>query len=120
MEIKMNGLIGIQIGGILFALFMGYITFLHLRRKEFTVKETIFWVGAWSVFLLLSVFPTSLDFLVSGVLNFSRRMDFFIVLGFMFLIGVTFYIYTLVRKNQNQIEKIVRKMAIEREDNKSK
>jgi hypothetical protein len=52
------------------------------------------------------------------VLDFSRRMDFFIVLGFMFLIGITFYTYTLVRINQNKIDNVVRKIAIERENKK--
>jgi len=36
----MSNLLAIQIIGILFALFMLYVTFLHLRRKEFTTKET--------------------------------------------------------------------------------
>ncbi len=111
----MNNLIGIQIIGILFALSMLYITFLHLRRKEFTTKETLFWAGSWLIFMLLVIVPNILDFFISDVLKFSRRIDFFVVLGFMFLIGTTFYIYTLVRKNQNKIERIVRKIAIEKE-----
>ena len=106
-------ILGIQILGILFALFMFYITFLHQRRREFTVKECIFWFGAWLCFLLLVIFPASLDFLISDVLNFSRRMDFFIVVGFMFLIGIVFHIYAIVRKTQNKIERVVRKIAIE-------
>ena len=107
--------LGIQILGLLFALFMFYITYLRQRRNEFTVKESIFWFGAWTFFLLIVILPTSLDFFVKNVLNFSRRMDFFIVLGFMFIIGITFHIYTIVRKNQNKIEKIVRKIAFDKQ-----
>lgn len=111
-------ILGIQILGILFALFMIYITFLHQRRKEFTVKESIFWFGAWVFFFLLVILPNSLDFFIKDVLDFSRRMDFFIVIGFMFMIGIIFYTYTLVRKNQNRIEKLVRKIATDKEINK--
>ena len=107
-------ILGIQILGILFALFMFYITFLHQRRREFTVKESIFWFGAWIIFLLLVIFPTMLDFFIKDVLDFSRRMDFFIVLGFMFLIGIVFHIYTIIRKTQNKIERVIRKIAIEK------
>lgn len=108
-------IIGIQILGILFALFMFYITFLHQRRNEFTTKESIFWFGAWTIFLLLVIFPTSLDFFIKNILNFNRRLDFFIVIGFMFLMGIMFHIYTIVRKNQNRVDKIVRKIAIDKE-----
>lgn len=112
-------ILGIQILGILFALFMFYLTFLHQRRKEFTVKEYLFWAGAWAVFLLLVLFPTSLDFLIKDVLDLGRRLDFFIIIGFMFLIGIVFHTYTIVRKTQNKIERVVRKIAIDR-DEKSK
>lgn len=111
-------ILGIQIFGLLFALFMFYLTFLHQRRNEFTVKESIFWFGAWIVFMLLVIFPTMLDFFIKDVLSFSRRMDFFIVIGFMFIIGIVFHTYTIVRKNQNKIEKIVRDIAINKEKKK--
>ena len=110
-------LVEIKIIGVLFALFMFYITFLHQRRNEFTIKESIFWFSAWASFLVLTVFPTSLDFFVDNVLHFGRRLDFFIILGFMFLIGVSFHTYTIVRKSQRTIEELVRKIAIEKDEN---
>lgn len=106
-------ILGVQILGVLFALFMIYITFLHQRRNEFTAKESIFWFGTWICFLLLVIFPIPLDFFIKDVLDFGRRMDFYIVIGFMFLIGTTFYIYVLVRIYQNKVDKLVRKIAID-------
>jgi len=113
-------ILGIQILGILFALFMIYVTFLQQKRNEFTVKESILWFGAWICFLILVIFPKTFDFFITNVLSFSRMMDFFIVIGFMFLIGVSFYTYTLVRKNQNKIDNLVRNIAIEKELKKGK
>ncbi|MAF99519.1 MAG: hypothetical protein CMH61_02805 [Nanoarchaeota archaeon] len=107
-------IIGIQVLGVLFAGFMFYLTFLHQRRNEFTAKETLFWFGTWVAFLLLVIFPTTLDFFIKGVLGFSRKLDFFIVLGFMFLLGILFHTYIIMRKTQNRVEKLVRHMAIER------
>jgi len=102
--------LGVQILGLLFGLFMIYYSFLHFKRKEFTLKEFIFWVFLWILFIYISLFPDSLDFIVSR-LSLSRTMDFFIISGFMVLIALFFYTYTLVRSNQKKIEFIVRKIA---------
>lgn len=106
-------LLGLQLAGVLFAIFMLYLTFLHKKRNEFTTTEYGFWTLLWLVFIFLVIFPHSFDFLIKGVLKFSRTMDFFIVAGFMFMIGSIFYTYTLLRKTQKKIETIVQKIATE-------
>ena len=106
-------ILGIQILGVLFGFFMMYYTFLHWKRKEITFKEYTAWQVLWILFLIVAVFPQILDPIVKS-LSLARTMDFFIILGFMFLIGALFYTYTIVRKNQNKVEEIVRKIAIEK------
>lgn len=44
----------------------------------------------------------------------SRTLDFFIVVGFMFFLSFMFYMYTIIRKTQNKINSLVRKIAVER------
>lgn len=109
----MASIIGIQIVGFLFGIFMLYYTFLQRKRKTFTSKEYSFWMILWTMFLIITIFPTLLDPVVKS-LNLARRMDFFIILGFMFVIGSIFYTYILVRRNQKQIEEIVRKIAMKK------
>jgi len=111
-------ILGIQIVGLLFALFMFYLTFLHQRRREFTTKEYLFWALSWTVFILLVLFPTSLDFFIKGVLNVDKRLDFFLIVGIMFLIGMVFHIYIIVRKTQNKVQKVVRKIAFDMQKKK--
>jgi hypothetical protein len=41
-------------------------------------------------------------------------VDFFIITGFLFLIFVVFYTYTIARKNQIKLEEVVRNIAIKR------
>ena len=106
-------IMGIQVSGILFALFMLYLTFLHKKRKEFTVVESGFWSIAWFVFILLVLFPHSLDSIVD-ILEFGRTMDLFIVVGFMFVIGSIFYTYSVLRKTQKKLEFVVKKIAIDK------
>ena len=101
-------MLGIQILGSLFGLFMIYYTFLHYKRKEITKKEYSFWLGLWILFIIVAILPQILDPIVK-TLSLVRTMDFFII-----LIGSFFYTYIIVRKNQNKLEEIVRKIAIER------
>jgi len=106
--------LGIQILGFLFGLLMVYITFLNYKRREFTIKEYLFWVILWALFISVALAPGILDFVVKDILNLSRTMDFFVIIGFMFIIAAVFYTYTIVRRNQKKLENIVRRMAIDR------
>lgn len=105
---------GIQILAVLFGLFMIYLTFLHKKRKEFTIKEAVVWVSFWVGFMYVALFPGSLDFLVKKTLGLQRPLDFFIIIGFMFMIFICFYIYGLVRHMQRKQEDLVRKIALEK------
>ena len=107
----MADILGIQILGILFGVFMMYYTFLHYKRKEFTIKEYVFWALFWGVFILVTLVPQVLDPVLS-TLSIGRTLDFFIIVGFLFLIFVSVYTYTIVRKNQKKLEEVVRKMAM--------
>ncbi len=109
--------LGIQIVGVFFSLFMLYYTFLNFKRKEFGVKEFVFWLVMWIAFIVLALFPNIIDPIIERI-NIARKMDFFIIVGFFFVIGITTYTYTLVRKSQNKIEEVVTKLAIERAEKK--
>ena len=105
--------LGIQIAGFLFGLFIIYYSFLNYKRREFTVKEFSFWVILWVIFIILSVFPFILDPILKP-LGFFRAFDFFIMSGFLFLIAAIFYTYTATRKNQKRLETIVREIAMKK------
>lgn len=106
-------IIGIQIIGLIFALLMLYITFLHFKRNEFTTNEAGFWTILWIVFLTVTLIPKILDPIVK-TLSITRTMDLLIILGFMFLITANFYTYGVVRKTQKKIEGVVREIAIKK------
>jgi hypothetical protein len=109
----MADILGIQILGMLFGFFMMYYTFLQHKKKQFTIKEYSFWFAFWSIFVIITLFPQILDPVLS-TLNISRALDFFIISGFLFIIFVLFYTYTMVRKNQKKIEEVVRNIALKR------
>jgi len=108
-------MITIQIVGLLFGLFMIYYTFLSLKRKEFRKGEFTAWVVMWAAFLLVTLFPDLLNPIIKTA-NVSRRLDFLIIVGFLFLIGLGFSTYILSRKNRKKIEDMVRKIALKEEE----
>ncbi|MBS3097664.1 DUF2304 domain-containing protein [Candidatus Woesearchaeota archaeon] len=109
----MATILGIQILGILFGLFMIYYTFLHYKREELTIKEYVFWMFIWILFVIIAGFPKLLNPIIFS-LKVLRRMDFLTIVGFMFLTGSMFYIYIIVRGNQKKLEEIVRKIAVKK------
>ena len=94
--------LGIQILGLLFGLFMIYYSFLSFKKKEFRKREFVLWMIIWILFIVVTIFPSLLNPLVES-LNLVRRMDFYIIIGFMFLIGLGFYSYSVAKKNQRKI-----------------
>lgn len=109
----MAKILGIQILGILFGFFMIYYTFLQHKRKEFTIREYTFWFSFWAIFVIVTLFPQMLDPLLR-TFSIGRTLDLFIIAGFLFVIFVIFYTYTVVRKNQRKLEEIVRNLAIKK------
>ena len=109
--------LGIQIVGFLFGLFVIYYSFLNYKRKEFTFKEVLFWILLWVLFIIFSLFPFILEPIIKP-LGFFRAFDFFIMCGFLFLIAAIFYTYTITRKNQKHLEVVVRTIAMKRDKGK--
>jgi len=105
-------IIGIQLLGVAFGMFMIYLTFVHFKRKEYTAKEFSVWMVLWLSFIFISLFPQAIQFFVHKTLGMSRTLDFLIIIGFIMIAGIIFYTYSIVRQTQNKIEEIVRKFAI--------
>lgn len=105
----------IQFIGILFGLTMLYMIFLKLKRKEISGNESFIWFAGWIAFIAMSISPKLLDPIIK-TLNFSRRIDFFVVLGFFVLLGLSFYNYSQVKKMEQKLEKVVRKEALEKHE----
>lgn len=109
-------LFGVQIIGLLFGLIMIYLTFLYYKKANYDKRGLIFWFLVWIGFIFLAMFP-QMVYGVMGFLEIERTADFFYVSGFVLFSVVLFYVYNTTKKNQKQIEMIVRKVAL-KEDKK--
>lgn len=104
--------LGVQVVGIIFSMILLYLTFVSYKKKELHRLEFSFWLFFWVAFLYLIIFPNSLDFFAES-LNISRTLDFFTILGFMFLLALTFYNYVTNMHTQRKLERAVRSFALE-------
>lgn len=104
-------LIWLQILGIVFALVMVYVTLLFYRRHEIRFTDLLIWSPIWFLFLFGVLFPRSLDVFVQ---TFSVRnaVELFTIAGFMFMIALQFFLFRLVRLQQNKLRKIVKVTAL--------
>jgi len=105
--------LAIQVAGALFGAAMLYFSFTTYKRKEFNRSEGAVWAVVWILFITVSLFPELLQPVVK-TLELYRTMDLFTILGFIFLITLTFYNYALLKQNKKKLEDVVREVAITR------
>lgn len=105
--------LSIQLVGIGFGLFMIYLFFMHYKKRDITRLEFAAWLLVWLVFLGASLAPHSLDFIVF-TLQFKRTLDFFMFLGVFFIVFMSLYLYLKVRASSTKLDRLVRKLALER------
>lgn len=103
-------LLTIQIIGIIFGVGMLYLTYIYLKRREFSVGDTVFWLIVWGGFVLLIIFSSSANIILES-LRIHRAMDLFMMLGFLIMSIVIFHLYATSRRLSKKIEILVRKMV---------
>ncbi len=107
----MNTTLWIQLLGIIFGLGMIYFTFVKYKRKELSKQEFVTWQSCWIILIIIAIIPSILDPIIAP-LNFYRRLDFFVVIGFFVLLGLGFYNYSTMKKLERRVEILVRKEAM--------
>ena len=109
----------IQLLGTIFGAGMLYLTYLKFKRKEINKREWMFWTSGWLLIIFLAIIPSILDPIIRP-LNFHRKLDFFVVIGFFVLLGMGFLNYTNSKKTQRRMEILVRKIAIKESEEKER
>lgn len=107
------GILGVQLILMFFGLFMLYVSFLYWKRKAFTNKTFFMWLCIWIGFLMFSLFPNLMEPLWRD-LFFVRAMDFGMIIAFMILTFLTIENNVRIKKYEEQLEDLVRKMAVKK------
>ena len=49
-------ILGVQIVGVLFSIFMVYVSFLNWKKKDLNNLEMLFWLFLWIFFIIIVLF----------------------------------------------------------------
>lgn len=104
-------MVAIQLIGIVIALAAVHLTHLYYKRSHFSKKELLFWAGLWCAFMAVAIFPQSV-FPLTGYLGLARPMDLIMILAFVVLFFLAFHNYILGRKQERELDRLVREIAL--------
>jgi hypothetical protein len=106
-------IIGVQLLLLGFAFFMVYVLSLHWMKKNISNKMFGIWCLIWFTFIFFSLFPNLLQPIIRD-LFIVRVMDLGMIVAFMLLAYVTVENNIKIKKYEDQVEKLVRGIAIKR------
>ncbi len=101
----------IQIIALLFVLWMTYFSFLHYRRREFSIWEFAFWQVIWIGLAAVVLLPGPTSYVIEK-LHFTRVFDLLTAGGILILFGASFRNYVIVRRTDKRLEDLVRKITL--------
>jgi hypothetical protein len=104
-------LLGIQLVALLFAVALIYLSFVHLKRREFAPLDFGIWGIAALAFLLMTLFPRSVDPLVRSLALFDT-LQLIMIAGMAFITVLVFFLYHTVRRSQQKLERLVTSLAL--------
>lgn len=104
-------IIGVQLVLLFFAFFMMYVLLLHWKKRNISNRMFGSWSLIWLVFSFFALFPQLLEPLIKE-LFIVRVMDLAVIVAFMILAYLTFENNVRIKKYEEQLEKLVRKLAI--------
>jgi len=104
-------IVGVQLIVAAFGFLMLYNLFLHWKKRDIGIKGVLVWVLLWGGLVWITLFPKSIEPFIKE-LFFIRVFDFATVGALIVLTYVMFENHMRINKLQQQIEKMVRKMAM--------
>ncbi len=91
-------------------IFIIYI-FVIIKKKEFTVEESIFWVFGAIFTLILAIFPKLID-KVSSLLHIAYPPSLLFLIAIIFLLFVNFRETKKIEKQKEKIMELAQRLSI--------
>jgi len=111
-----NGMFGIlQIIGILFGLFMAYLTFESFKKRQLSRQDLFFWELIWLaliIFAAFSAFAFTQSEIFVQALGAVRLLDLLTIAGFGVILLIVFFMYKGLRASQAKLEQLVESLAL--------
>lgn len=106
-------IIGLQITGILFSLFMIYFSLLHYKKGQLNGIEISSWIVIWVAVILIVIFPEIVR-VHAASFAISRLLDLLIGGAFIVIFIMVASSYVKVNRVEKKLEDLVRKLALKK------
>jgi hypothetical protein len=87
-------------------------TFLDFKKEKESLIMFIFWLITWGTVITLSVFPTLIESFNQFVGSQGNGVNTFIGAAFVFLLFITYRVYTKANRIEQQLHQMVMKMGL--------
>lgn len=104
---------GYQIIVIIFAIFALSRVILQRKNKNFSLNEFIFWSMIWVGLILVSFSQPYLQ-IIADFIGISRGVDILIYGGITVLFYMVYRLYAMVDRQQQEITKLVSRIAVDK------
>jgi small membrane protein len=104
----------IQIIILAFTLFALSRVLVNIKDRAFSALEGTFWIVFWSLAVMITISPSLIEY-VSILVGVKRGIDLVIYLTIIILSYLIFRLYVLFNRQNENITKIVRRIAINKE-----
>lgn len=95
---------------VLAVIFIIYI-FRMIKKKNFSIKESIFWVGGTFAIIVFAIFPKLLD-KIALKLNIAYPPSLLFLVGILFLLFINFRNTQKISKQNERIIELAEKTSI--------
>lgn len=92
---------------------IAWFLFRHLQEKN-SLLTVILWTAFWIIVSLFAIFPQFSD-IFAKLFGITRGLDFIIIIVFAVLVYTIFKLYTRIDKLQDDVNKIVKEVALNNE-----
>ncbi len=106
-------IVGVQLIVSAFGFLMLYNLFLQWKKKNIGSNGALVWLLMWGGLIWITLFPSSIEPLIKQ-LFFVRVFDFVAVGALVVLTYVMFENHIRINKMQQQLEKLVRSIAVKK------
>lgn len=108
-----------QIFGIIIGIIAIVLSILRFRERKMSLSMLLLWIFIWIMIIGISINP-ELTNLFASVTGIGRGLDFILIIGLIGCYYLIFKMYTMIENMEQEITKLVREIALQKDETKSK
>ena len=105
-----------QVATALISLLFVYYTLRQFFKSKAGIVETFVWIFFWIVFVFLSLFPDRLSNNIAQILGIKSNINAVIFLALGVILFVLYRMNASIRKQNERLTELVRKLALKEEE----